>query len=1055
MTKMKILLVSTLLLLWISGIIPHTWTSVNSAKAYGPFTDGDMVKVTDVLNVRTGPGTTDYVEISDADYAADNWCAPEGTGGIVLDGPEYADGYTWYQIDFGPGRYTGWASDHRLIEASLGVNITSYSPSSLTQVTVGDSINLSVAFSNTGDTSWCFIAGATVWDSDGSQIANYSETLSTPLQPTQETVVTLPPHTVSQGGDYWLQFGVWKTTPYVTENRLDREPSPSQKLITGTQSPTIEITSGPSGPIAYDDITFAWQGSDSDGTVNGYEYKIDGTGYSTASTSKTFNDLAEGDHTFEVRCYDDNGLYSSWATRDFTITEESGGISVTIEPSEARDAGAQWNVDGGTWQDSGATISDLSVGNHTVYFKDISGWSKPATIYNVPVSNGSTTYKTGTYTEESGSVSVTIEPSGARDDGAQWNVDGGTWQDSGVTVSDLSVGNHTVGFKDISEWAAPSSESVYINADQTTSITRSYTEQSSILVNLNVPFLQQADPPGEWENTNNCGQASAAMIFGYLNSVTPTSQDIMDIDDWLFQQYGDPINGYNGSPTNTTNLEALAISYGGFANSEKHSSWTIEDLESELSAGYPVIIAVRIGMGTDTGGHFMVIRGMDADNVYVNDPGRSLASGEGENKAYTISTFLASWATQGNACVTIREGGSGGNETVAFSSTNYAVGEGEGIAEITVNLSGVSASVITVDYTTSDDTATAGADYIVTSGTLTFTAGETSKTFTIVINDDTTVEGDETISLTLSNPTNIGLTASTAVLTISDNDKAPGNTILAQQTLSSDSPAIVQSDDEGISLYFPVNSVLNDAVVTLREEPNTSNPECPYGFKAGATCFTIDMTESLAPGAMVTITVKYCTADLEACGGKPDNLTLSRYDEEPGDWVILPTTVDKAVMTLTATTDKFSQWMVMVDMTPKIKNIAPDQGNQGDTLDITITGSSFEEATDISFSSGIIVNSFKVDSATQITANIKIANDAAPGFKNVSVTTPDGTGTLSSCFNVMGKGDESGSCSCGSASMNISAKELAIGWVVIGLCWGSGYCLMRKRSRHKRISKYN
>src|SRR5262249_36916776 len=70
--------------------------------------------------------------------------------------------------------------------------------------------------------------------------------------------------------------------------------------------------------------------------------------------------------------------------------------------------------------------------------------------------------------------------------------------------------------------------------------------------------------------------------------------------------------------------------------------------------------------------------------------------------------------------------------------------------------------------------ATAGSDYTATSGTLSFGIGETSKTFTVPITDDTLVEGNETVNLTLTSPTNgatLG-TQNTATLTIVDNDVA-------------------------------------------------------------------------------------------------------------------------------------------------------------------------------------------------------------------------------------------------------------------------------------------
>jgi hypothetical protein len=115
--------------------------------------------------------------------------------------------------------------------------------------------------------------------------------------------------------------------------------------------------------------------------------------------------------------------------------------------------------------------------------------------------------------------------------------------------------------------------------------------------------------------------------------------------------------------------------------------------------------------------------------------------------------------------------------TVAFSAGTYSVSEGGGSAVITVQLSAASSGTATVHYATSPGTATAGSDYTTVSGTLSFSPGQTSKTFSVPILEDTDVEGSETVNLALSSPTGATLgTPSTAVLTIIDNDLPVGGT---------------------------------------------------------------------------------------------------------------------------------------------------------------------------------------------------------------------------------------------------------------------------------------
>ena len=108
---------------------------------------------------------------------------------------------------------------------------------------------------------------------------------------------------------------------------------------------------------------------------------------------------------------------------------------------------------------------------------------------------------------------------------------------------------------------------------------------------------------------------------------------------------------------------------------------------------------------------------------------------------------------------------------VQFSSATYTVSEATATASITVQRTGATTPVVSVPYSTSDGTALASFDYTGTSGVLTFASGQTSKTFTVPILNDSLAEGGQTLNLTLGTPTGAWLVSpSTAALTITDND---------------------------------------------------------------------------------------------------------------------------------------------------------------------------------------------------------------------------------------------------------------------------------------------
>ena len=144
------------------------------------------------------------------------------------------------------------------------------------------------------------------------------------------------------------------------------------------------------------------------------------------------------------------------------------------------------------------------------------------------------------------------------------------------------------------------------------------------------------------------------------------------------------------------------------------------------------------------------------------------------NETYTVRLYGASnlsYAASRNGTGTIVNDDSG----PVVSANNVAKVEGNAgtaNAAFTVSLSQTSTQTVTVKYATADGTATAGSDYTTTSGTLTFTAGQTAKTVNVPVKGDITNEADETFSLTLNTPVNATV-GSAGTGTITNDDAVP------------------------------------------------------------------------------------------------------------------------------------------------------------------------------------------------------------------------------------------------------------------------------------------
>ncbi len=207
--------------------------------------------------------------------------------------------------------------------------------------------------------------------------------------------------------------------------------------------------------------------------------------------------------------------------------------------------------------------------------------------------------------------------------------------------------------------------------------------------------------------------------------------------------------------------------------------------------------------------------------------------------------------------------------SVAFSQAAFTKGEGSGTAEIEVVLSAASGRVVTVDYTTSDGTATAGSDYAATSGTLSFAPGQVSAIIELAILDDAQDEPDETVNLTLSNPSNatLGATSST-VLTIEDNDPRP--------TVAFSQAGISQDEGGGTAAIEVVLSAASGRVVTVNyaTSDGTATAGSDYTATSGTLTFNPGETSKTIQVTIIDDSIDESDETVTLTLSNPENATL-------------------------------------------------------------------------------------------------------------------------------------------------------------------------------------
>jgi len=284
--------------------------------------------------------------------------------------------------------------------------------------------------------------------------------------------------------------------------------------------------------------------------------------------------------------------------------------------------------------------------------------------------------------------------------------------------------------------------------------------------------------------------------FNFTDPTIPPDYNpynIQAIDGLLYVAYakpgpgGVPLKGPGLGFVRVFNADSVLVP-GGFSGGEMNAPWGMTIVHGNFGIASHHLLVANTGDGRiisegqgpllDASGNPIVIEGLhglatEVPQAHFNRPLALVFTAGVGNEGHGLFGRLRATTTAATSII-------------QFATENFAVDEAGGHVDFTVVRNGDTSRAATVNYNTFDASgagrASQKSDYEISLGTLTFAPGETSKTFRILVVNDNLVEGDEKISLALSNVTgpdvgfggpDVGIGADAATLTILDNDVAP------------------------------------------------------------------------------------------------------------------------------------------------------------------------------------------------------------------------------------------------------------------------------------------
>ncbi len=223
--------------------------------------------------------------------------------------------------------------------------------------------------------------------------------------------------------------------------------------------------------------------------------------------------------------------------------------------------------------------------------------------------------------------------------------------------------------------------------------------------------------------------------------------------------------------------------------------------------------------------------------------------------------------------------------TIQFGAASYSVAEDAGTVVLNVQRLGDANTVVSVDYASTNGTATAGLKYTAVSGTLTFEAGQTNLDITVPILNDSEIGSIETFQILLSNPSVGAILGGrkTVTVRIIDNDvglEMEYGTYRVGEDGQTVTIGVVRGDDGNFPITVDFATV--DGTAKAGADYAATSGTFTFAPGRGVQTVKVDILNDGLKEGLETFRLTLANLSAEGALGTRSSATISILDNDPG-----------------------------------------------------------------------------------------------------------------------------------------------------------------------------